>query len=326
MLLCSHHENSSLSTAVYKQSCFAFMEKQFVAEEPRQRLVPNRAEAISQGTGVRIIKATSPLGINCCPWWHTEKRDAGLSGAQRPASPLCPQGSPSASSIAEARRKPQTWHPSGMWWMDLAPRQPSSPAWAAFTGGEERNCLLHEASSLTSPFLSVFILTVPLLPSFLLCFFPCILPCYIIIAKSKKCFTLYCLSLLTALEQQNVTKKNIVPQKAAKHRHVTCRNGKLPCKTRGSAHFSLIHLNHWRWDHLSHLSPRLRTFLHLCGPSSHVSQLHTTTSTEISGKLVINGTSCPQTVVVVSTTHAVRAPGRRATPQSCRVVVVTSPH
>lgn len=201
MLLCAHHENSSLSTAVYKQSCFAFMEKQFVAEEPRQRLVPNRAEAISQGTGVRIIKATTPVGINCCPCWHTEKRDGDLSGAQRPASLLCPQGSPSASSIAEEGRKPQTWHPSGTWWMDLTPCQPSSLAWVAFTGGEEGNCLLDGASSLTSPFLSVFILTVPLLPSFLLCFFSCILPCYITIAKCKKCVTLCFLSLLAALEQ-----------------------------------------------------------------------------------------------------------------------------
>lgn len=82
------------------------MEKQFVAEEPRQRLVPNRAEAISRGTGVHIIKATTPLGINCRPCWHTEKRDRGLSGPRRSPSPLPPQGSPSASGMAEAGMEP----------------------------------------------------------------------------------------------------------------------------------------------------------------------------------------------------------------------------
>lgn len=63
------------------------------------RLVPNRAEAISQGTGVRIIKATTPLGINYHPCWHTEKRDRGLSGPERLASPLPSQCSPSASGL-----------------------------------------------------------------------------------------------------------------------------------------------------------------------------------------------------------------------------------
>lgn len=104
------------------------MEKQFVAEEPRQRLVPNRAEAISRRTGVHIIKATTPLGINCRPCWHTEKRDWGLSGPQRPASLLPPQGNPSASGITEAGRKPRLHRLSGMRWMDLAPLWPGQGA------------------------------------------------------------------------------------------------------------------------------------------------------------------------------------------------------
>lgn len=81
------------------------MEKQFVAEEPRQRLVPNRVEAISWGTGVHIIKANTPLGINCCPCWHTEETVV-LSEPRRRASPLPPQGSPPASNFAKARREP----------------------------------------------------------------------------------------------------------------------------------------------------------------------------------------------------------------------------
>lgn len=55
--------------------------------------MPNRAQAISQRTGVRIIKATTPLGINCCPCWHTKKRDRDLSGPRGLASPLLSHGS-----------------------------------------------------------------------------------------------------------------------------------------------------------------------------------------------------------------------------------------
>lgn len=76
------------------------MEKQFVAEEPQQRLVPNRAQAISRGTGVRIIKATTPLGINCCPCWHTKKRDGGLSGPWGLSFPLPSPGSPACGGAA----------------------------------------------------------------------------------------------------------------------------------------------------------------------------------------------------------------------------------
>lgn len=65
----------------------------------------------------------------------------------------------------------------------------------AFMEGKEGNCLLGRASSLTSPFPSLFILAVPLLPSLLFCFFPFFLLCYIIIAKRKESFT-----LLAALE------------------------------------------------------------------------------------------------------------------------------
>lgn len=208
MLLCSHHENSSLSTAVYKQSCFASMEKQFVTEDPQQWLVPNRAQAISQGTGVRIIKATTPLGINCCPCWHTEKRDRDLSGPRGLASPLLSHGSLACGVLPR-------WgdHSLGhqlTWYISCSPCSSdvwagsSGKTWPAWTGeqtalmggGKEGNCLLDRASSLISPFPSVFILAVPLFPSLLVCFFPCFLPRYVIISKRKENFT-----LLVILEQ-----------------------------------------------------------------------------------------------------------------------------
>lgn len=62
------------------------MEKQFVAEEPQQRLVPNRAEAISRGTGVCIIKATTPLGINCRPV-GTLRKETGVCLGHRDRLP-----------------------------------------------------------------------------------------------------------------------------------------------------------------------------------------------------------------------------------------------
>lgn len=124
MLLCSHHENSSLSTAVYKQSCFAFMEKQFVAEEPQQWLVPKRAEAISQGTGVRIIKATTPPALIAIPVGTLRKEIGVCLGHedQRPISLL--QGSCSACSTAEPGRKLKGCVVDGLtlwWWGQGAP-------------------------------------------------------------------------------------------------------------------------------------------------------------------------------------------------------------
>lgn len=81
------------------------MEKQFVAEEPQQRLVPKRAEAISQGTGVLIIKATTPPALIAIPVGTLRKEIGVCLGREDQLPDSLLQGSYSACGIAEAGRK-----------------------------------------------------------------------------------------------------------------------------------------------------------------------------------------------------------------------------
>lgn len=86
--------------------------------------MPKRAEAISQGTGVRIIKATTPPALIAIPVGTLRKEIGVCLGHedQRPISLL--QGSCSACSTAEPGRKLKGCVVDGLtlwWWGQGAP-------------------------------------------------------------------------------------------------------------------------------------------------------------------------------------------------------------
>lgn len=145
------------------------MEKQFVAEEPQQWLVPKRAQAISQGTGVRIIKATTPPALIAIPV-GTLRKEIGVCLGHEDQFPISLlQGSYSACGTVRQGESSRA-----AWWMDSLSggggrehRETGTDWWNKSIHGErEENCLLDGVSSLTSPFPSLFILTVSMLRLF----------------------------------------------------------------------------------------------------------------------------------------------------------------
>lgn len=155
--------------------------------------MPKRAEAISQGTGVRIIKATTPPALIAIPV-GTLRKEIGVCLChedQLPDSLL--QGSYSACGIAEAGRKLKCCVVNGLtpwWWGQGALGNWHRLVKQQHSWRERRKLFIKLSKFINFPFpLSIYLYCL-LASSLLLCFFPCFLPCYFIIAERKRSFTL----------------------------------------------------------------------------------------------------------------------------------------
>lgn len=149
--------------------------------------MPKRAEAISQGTGVRIIKATTPPALIAIPVGTLRKEIGVCLGHEDQLPDSLLQGSYSACGVAGAGRKLKSCVVDGLtlwgWgqgalgnWHRLVKQKHS---W-----GERRKLFIRWSKFINFPLPLSIYFNCLLASSLLLCFFPCFLPCDIIIAEN----------------------------------------------------------------------------------------------------------------------------------------------